>query len=255
MLILRATTDELRVNTGSAGAIKCTVHWIEVDNATPPVVQDMDATTTASITTATTTAILTCTTANRRRNVRFGSVFNDHATVSNLTRVLHYDGAVESPIWQGTLLAGEFVNFNEAGDWWYYGADGILKATSVVAATQAEMEAAASTSAFVTPGRQHNHPGHPKFRVKAGLTGNILEAYNVTSLTDTGIGALTITIATDFSNTNWTCLATIELASTVIAQSCTYDAPAAGTVILRSVVEAGSATDPVTWSCAGLGDQ
>lgn len=41
----------------------------------------------------------------------------------------------------------------------------LLSLLGLVAATQAEMEAATSTTVAVTPGRQHLHPGHPKANV------------------------------------------------------------------------------------------
>lgn len=122
-------------------------------------------------------------------------------------------------------------------------------------ANQATQEAGTSQTDAVYTGYQKFHPSATKFWVKAGVTGNVLASYNVTSLTDTGTGALTITIATDFSTADWSCVGTIGLASTTLAQSCTYDSMAAGTVVMRSVVEAGSAADPVTWSVQGMGDQ
>ena len=120
---------------------------------------------------------------------------------------------------------------------------------------QAEQETGTDQNAFVSPGLQKFHPSATKFWVKAGITGNVLASYNVTSVTDTGTGALTVTIATDFSSADWSCVGAIGLASTTLAQSCTYDSMAAGTVVMRSVVEAGSAADPVTWSVQGMGDQ
>lgn len=126
---------------------------------------------------------------------------------------------------------------------------------AALTALQADQETGTSLVNWVAPGVQQYHPSAAKCWLKAGLTGNILASYNITSLTDTGTGVLTITIGTDFSGADWACLATIGFASTTLAQSCTYDSQAAGSVVLRSVVEAGSSADPVSWSFAGFGDQ
>ena len=75
-------------------------------------------------------------------------------------------------------------------------------------ATQANQEAASSTTAFVTSGRQQFHPSAPKFWVRfdgtdAGPTITADESYNVTSVTKNGTGDYTITIATDFAAATW----------------------------------------------------
>jgi hypothetical protein len=71
-------------------------------------------------------------------------------------------------------------------------------------ATQAEMETGTSTVVSVTPGRQHSHPGHPKFFVRATANSTtIQESYNVTSVADTATGRMTVTIATDFGAATW----------------------------------------------------
>lgn len=144
-------------------------------------------------------------------------------------------------------------------------ADGLTTATTRVwtaldqdwtigTATQAEMEAASSTSVAVTPGRQQNHPGMVKFRVRADAAGNISESYNVTSITDTGTGRLTVTIATDFSNATWNGFGNAESGGTrvVLIATGTY---AAGTVEFACRDELTNLNDPVSWSVGGIGDQ
>lgn len=50
-----------------------------------------------------------------------------------------------------------------------------------------------------------------KLRLKCGVTGNILDSYNVTSITDTGTGQVSVTIATDFPSTSYTLLPGVQL--------------------------------------------
>lgn len=76
---------------------------------------------------------------------------------------------------------------------------------TVQAAVQADMEAATSTTTAATPGVVQYHPGVAKTwcRYTQDTTTTINGSYNVTSLTDNGVGDTTITIATDFSNANY----------------------------------------------------
>jgi hypothetical protein len=89
--------------------------------------------------------------------------------------------------------------------------------TATIRAPQSVMEAATSQLQYVVPGFQHNHPGHPKFWAYVTVSGGtptLATSYNVTSITDTGLGQLTVTIATDFSSASWCCQVTVERAST-----------------------------------------
>jgi hypothetical protein len=73
----------------------------------------------------------------------------------------------------------------------------------VSAASQAEMEAASSTTVYASPGTTQYHPGVAKAWVQCGVTGNIKVSHNITSITDTGAGQVTVTIATDFSSNDY----------------------------------------------------
>ena len=69
------------------------------------------------------------------------------------------------------------------------------------AAAQSDQETATSTTLFVTPGRQQYHPSAPKAWVRFNGTGTVAIAgsYNVTSITDNGVGDYTINFTTAFS--------------------------------------------------------
>jgi hypothetical protein len=90
--------------------------------------------------------------------------------------------------------------------WTFYNASGealVQHAESV--ATQAAMEAATSTTAFVSPARTQYHPGVAKGWVRIAAAGTIVSGdYNVASITDTGTGHRTIVWDTDFADTNYT---------------------------------------------------
>lgn len=68
-------------------------------------------------------------------------------------------------------------------------------------ASQAEMEAATSTTQHVTPGRQHHHPAHPTAWAlwNGAASASLTSDYGVTSLTDNGTGDVTITLDDTYS--------------------------------------------------------
>jgi len=139
-------------------------------------------------------------------------------------------------------------------------------------ATQADQEAASSLVTAVTPGRQHFHPGHPKcwaYVTVSGGTPTLQTSYNITSITDSGVGLLTFTIANDFSTANWAAvfdvIDTATLNDTVeFAGWSNVNSKAAGSTLLayaRANVDVGGTnqiqntmTDPTAWNFAGFGD-
>jgi hypothetical protein len=134
-------------------------------------------------------------------------------------------------------------------------------------ASQSDQETATSTTKYVSPGKQHNHPSAAKFWAMATVASNVPTlqvSFNVTSITDTNTGQLTITIATDFSSANWCCQVSVEKATTALT---TADArlpfvrsggQAAGTILAGctdSVSTTTAVKDPGVWHVAGYGDQ
>ena len=75
-------------------------------------------------------------------------------------------------------------------------------------ANQAEMEAATSNSAAVSPGRLHNHPGVAKGWCQIQADGTLSSpAYNIASITDTDTGNRTVVWDVDFSSGVYAALA------------------------------------------------
>lgn len=113
-----------------------------------------------------------------------------------------------------TTAAGDAGVFQSlgSGNWKclvYQKADGTAIAGNTAAASQAEMEAATSTTVMVTPGRAQYHPGVAKaWLVYNGSSGSILASSNVTSVTKNGTGDYTINFTTAFSSANYTVVGT-----------------------------------------------
>lgn len=134
--------------------------------------------------------------------------------------------------------------------------DGSAGLSFVDPATQAEQETATSTAKPITPGRQQYHPSAAKFWVIFQADTTVDASYNVTSITDNGTGDFTVTIATNFSSTNWSPYALCEQTANSLAPSIKQSGVAAGTVnILSQRLSTGAAEDPTRISAGGFGDQ
>lgn len=138
--------------------------------------------------------------------------------------------------------------------------------TATIRAPQSAMEAATSQAQYVTPGFQHNHPGHPKVWGKVTYsagTPTLQVGYNITSITDTGVGDLLVTFNTDFSGVHYAFLATCETNDPTIDSGgdkpvAYIGAMTAGTAQIVFAVDDGLApadTGIASVSFVGLGDQ
>lgn len=124
-------------------------------------------------------------------------------------------------------------------------------------ATQAEAESAASLVTAVTPGRQQYHPSAAKFwhrTTYAAGSPTLQASFNVSSLSDTGVGALTVNFTTAFSSANYASFATSELSA---SSSDAYDESfthTTGSVVQRHF-EGAALADPTSTQGVGFGDQ
>jgi len=81
--------------------------------------------------------------------------------------------------------------------------------TDAVGATQTQMEAASSSAVFSAPAVQQFHPSAAKgWVIYNQLTGpSVVASYNVTSVTDNGTGVFTVNWNVDFSDANYSTVA------------------------------------------------
>jgi hypothetical protein len=115
-----ASTDLLRVITGSAADLDCIVSFIETTQASPPV-PDWPETQFTNITTATTTTILAAPNASSIRKIKAVSIVNTHASQSTTVRVIiERTGPVNWDCFNTiTLQPGESLTFTEGTGWFY----------------------------------------------------------------------------------------------------------------------------------------
>jgi len=103
---------------------------------------------------------------------------------------------------------------------------------SVTTASQAEMEAASSTTAFVTPGRAQYSPVAAKVWGRTNTSNSLTGEYNMTGLTNHGTGDNTWTYDTDFSNALYVTLVSMGGTERIV----NADAQAQGSCRVRSWV-------------------
>src|SRR3990167_139777 len=267
MLILRANLDDLEVVTGAAADIEVHLSAMRADASTPPVVQPApDLGPLASITSATTTQVLDTSgmTVGHIVNVKHVNIYNNHASTSCVVTVQVNDGTLLAVLTKVTLLAGESLILTQGGVWLHYDSNGAVYPSVGNRASQAEMEGGTATDKFVTPQGVNWHPAAAKFWVKAGVTGNILASWNVTSLGDTGTGVLAITIATDFSSVNYCANVSVEATATTWtvanARECHLRSAtlAVGTLSVDCIDNTATTNlvkDPTSWHVSAFGDQ
>ena len=281
MLNLIAVTDKLRAITANATAtVDVHVSGVDLDNTTPsaqvfvPFKEPM-----LTITGAATTDITAVPASSHMKNVKYVSFVNTHASITQTVQVQYDANAVLdmlTPI--VTLLAGESLVCRE-GVWFHFDVNGGVYGPSLpvmsdsvagaaAAAVQSDMESASSTTLAVTPGRMKYHPGVAK--VVAFTTGTTTPALqtppsvNVSSITDTGVGRLTVTLTTSFSSANWACVCNgvgISTTLTAIALVQTFyirfATMAAGTVEINArdaTATTNALADPSGYAVSGFGD-
>jgi hypothetical protein len=123
-----------------------------------------------------------------------------------------------------------------------------------VVATQANQETATSTTTVVTPGRQQFHPSAAKCWLKCDHAGTVNASYNITSITDTGTGVVTVTIATDFSSADYAVVVTV---GTAVAACAPNSSQAVGSFVINAFnTGTGAAQDSILgYYAVAFGDQ
>lgn len=134
-----------------------------------------------------------------------------------------------------------------------------VTASGAMLASQSDQEAASATNLLVSPGRQQFHPSAAKWWLKSIVTGGTpaqTASYNVTSITDTATGRLTVTIGTDFSSADWVCGTGAQTSSGTIRYTFVNSGTqAAGSIELACVSSIPALADPEVWHAWGFGDQ
>lgn len=134
----------------------------------------------------------------------------------------------------------------------------VMKAdgTAVVpttAATQAEQETATSVLVPVTPGLQQYHPSAAKAWAKATFAGAVTVGYNVTSVTDNGVGDISFNFTVPFSSANYVAIGIIESGGAAYTASVQGQSTTACRMQCRDT--AGNPIDATSIMFVAFGDQ
>lgn len=190
-------------------------------------------------------------------------VFDGALTITHNATTLILPGAANI-----TTVAGDsaFVVSENGADnvrvLHYQRADGtaLVAAASAAAASQVQQEAASATNVYVSPGRQQFHPSALKawLFMSNGGTPTISASYNMTSITDNGVGDVTPVWNVDFSSANYAyggCgRATIANRTTLVSQS-EISGPAAGSCRFRTLTIENTSNVDTDASFWAMGDQ
>jgi len=134
-------------------------------------------------------------------------------------------------------------------------ADGTVITTADVA-TQSNQEAGSSTTTFVSPARQQFHPSAAKAWVRGNMSGGTGTSYNVSSITDIGVGQVVVNFDVDFSAVTYTVSATASSNSDIWGQQYpTAGVAAVGSCGLGFVLGNRTLADPDIFYAVFFGDQ
>lgn len=157
-----------------------------------------------------------------------------------------------------TTVAGDYVTFRGY-------AAGVVRALlytrtasgslpGAVAASQAQQEAASDLTVVVTPGRQKFHPSAVKAAVFWNSDGTYGANYNVSSVTDNGVGVFTLNFTVAFSSSIYVIVAITSDTTPVVTAA--IDSRATGSCQINARTSDGTLTDSSgSYSAIIVGDQ
>jgi hypothetical protein len=271
MLILDDSGSLVQVVTSSTANLDVCANGVDHTTATDAFAAFVQNT---LISTAVTTTVVATPASGKIRNVKGLHFRNKHASTAQTIIVQHTDGTTTVELFKVTLQAGEEAVMNDAGVWFVYDANGGVKmgasaasdtlAGLIMIASVAEMEADTDVTKAVVSGRLDRHPAALKAWLSCGVAADLQQSFNITSLTDTGTGVVTVTIATDFAAANYCAMVSVEATGTTWAVANARECHdrsatrAAGSVAYDCIDNTATTClvkDPTTWHVALIGDQ
>jgi hypothetical protein len=134
------------------------------------------------------------------------------------------------------------------------GAEPTFQASTSTAATQAQMEAASSTSVVVTPGRQHYHPGMAKAWAQVNTAGTIVAGYNAASASNTS-GLYRLTYTTPMSSANYCVQCIADFNGSLVEATTQISTKTATYVEAHNINDSGTRSNATNMYFVIYGDQ
>lgn len=130
----------------------------------------------------------------------------------------------------------------------------LVRAADVAA--QSDQETGTSTTTFVSPGRQQYHPSAAKgWADIAGAGTSINASYNVTSITDTATGHVTVNWTTAFSSANYSAVGCSKVGAGVSSFVDLSTHSTTATSFRNVKFDASALNDPSFYNIVAFGDQ
>lgn len=136
MILLKATTETLRLITSSTADIDYSISYADITTTT-----FVPSTSEGKITTATTTTILSAPAVSTQRQIKLVTIRNRHASTANTITVLKDISATQYYLTPSiTLLAGETAQYIDSSGWTYYASSGAPKADQDAAGSSQQVQ-------------------------------------------------------------------------------------------------------------------
>ena len=133
----------------------------------------------------------------------------------------------------------------------------IAAITPATPATQADQEAATSTTTMVTPGRQKYHPAHPKawaYVTQSAGTYTLQSSFGISGISKAATGRVDLTLSTAFSSVNYAAIGGINDNPNLVANEVTGSRSTTNYRIMLRNANTAADTD-ANFSVMFFGDQ
>jgi hypothetical protein len=216
-MILAATTQSLEIDLAGAVAVNelpFSAEWVDVASGVyTPGHSDGTSTGTTAAT------MVAAPGASTQRIIKYLSVYNKDTGAAIATVQFNNNSTLRELVVVKLDAGNELTWSPERG--WRVSQISIASDTKsglIRIASAGDVRSGTALDRALTPGRQAYHPSMSKCWGKAvGAGTSLTVSYNTTSVTDTGVGRLTVNIATDMQDNAYAILCTLERTVTTYA--------------------------------------
>ena len=167
-------------------------------------------------------------------------------TTSQIINAAWYNGqkGTAAPIINGPATAGTSKKWSPI--------DHVHPSDAPTAASAAEVKTGTNTTKFVNPSTLKNNEGVVKAWVTVGISGDEFNMFNVSSVTDTAAGTITVNFSTNMANNTYSILGSVRGLGLIFNSS----TPLVSSIICTSYnrLDNEGIVDPSSYSVAVIGD-